>query len=94
MDAILEWRILVWRFALGVGAMCGLLSLLNDAPGWVACVRAGGACFLIAALARFGERALRSSAALAPVEEQAEHLSGSHGVSHAAARPNPTATKS
>jgi len=98
MDAIFEWRILVWRFALGVGALCGLVSLLNHAPGWVACLRAGGACFLIAALARFGERALRSSPDLDPVEEPTEHLSGSPGVSpgvsSGGARANSAATKS
>jgi hypothetical protein len=94
MDAILEWRILAWRFALGVGALCGLVSLLNDAPGWVACLRAGGACFLIAALARFGERALGSSPDLDPVEEPVEDLSGSPGVSSIGARANSAASKS
>jgi hypothetical protein len=90
MDAILEWRILVWRFALGVGALCGLVSLLNDAPGWVACLRAAGACFLIAVLARSGERALSSSVDLPSAEEAPEHLSGSPATQ----RPNTAATKS
>lgn len=85
MEAILVWRIALWRLAAGVGALCGLVSLMHDAPAWVACMRAGGACFLIAALGRFGERALRSSPAALPVEEDPERLS--HPATAALGRP-------
>ncbi|MEZ5979733.1 MAG: hypothetical protein R3F34_16155 [Planctomycetota bacterium] len=70
--AILEWRIVVRRLAAGVGALCGLVSLLYHAPAWVACVRAGGASFLIAALGRLGERAVGSSLLARKVEERTD----------------------
>lgn len=60
-EAVYEWRILVRRTAAGVGALCGLVSLLYGAPAWVACVRGGAASFLIAVLGRQGERFLTSS---------------------------------
>ena len=60
-EAVFAWRILVRRTAAAVGALCGLVSLLYGAPAWVACVRGGGASFLIAVLGRQGERFLSSS---------------------------------
>lgn len=73
-NAIYEWRILIRRTAAGVGALCGLVSLMVDAPPWIACVRGGGACFLIAVLGRQGERVLASSAARAAAEETDREL--------------------
>ncbi|QDU86464.1 hypothetical protein Pla163_36150 [Planctomycetes bacterium Pla163] len=73
-NAIYEWRILVRRTAAGVGALCGLVSLMVDAPAWVACVRGGAACFLIAVLGRQGERVLASSAGRAAAEESDREL--------------------
>lgn len=88
MEAVLEWRIVVWRLGAGIGAACGLLALMHDAPAWVACVRGGTACFLIAALGRFGERAIGSSPSAAAVDEEAERLSTSAAAAQARPQPN------
>jgi len=87
-DAVHEWRILVRRTAAGVGALCGLISLLYGAPAWLACVRGGGASFLIAVLGRQGERFLSSSDRADLVDD------GSETPSTASAAPAPAAAHS